>query len=81
MRLINIQTKQPIVEFIGEKTLIHNKFLEDEMRIMGIPIPDGLRGPFEGKDYIYLGETKFQEAFREVYYVTYMDPRRFKWAD
>lgn len=81
MKLINIQTNQPLVEFIGEKTLIHNKFLEEEMRMMGIPIPDGLRGLFEGRDYVHLYEEKFQEAFKEIYYATFMDARLFKWIE
>jgi len=81
MRLVNVQTKKPLVEFIGEKTLIHNKFLEEEMKMMGIPIPDGLRGLFQGRDYVHLHEEKFQEAFKEVYYMTYMDPRLFKWEE
>jgi hypothetical protein len=81
MKLVNIKTAQTIVEFIGEKTLIHNKFLEEEMRILGIPIPDGLRGRYEGRDIIHLGEKRFQEAFKEIYYLTYMDVRGFHWKE
>lgn len=81
MRLVNVETKKAIVEFIGKKTLIHNKFLEEEMKILGIPIPDGMRGLFEGRDTIHLDEEKFQEAFKQIYFFSYMDPRHFKWEE
>lgn len=81
MLLINIETKQPVVEFHGKETLFHNKFLEHEMRLMGIPIPHGLRALYQGRDYIFLGDDSFQRAFKEIYYLTAMDHKTFKWQE
>ena len=81
MRLVNTKSKQPIVEFTEGEAIFHSKFLEHEMRSMGILIPHGLRGAYHGKDCIYLGEQEFQQAFKEVYYLTYMDATQFKWQE
>lgn len=81
MRLINVKTNQSLVEFHGEKTVFHNKFLEKEMQELGIPIPHGLRGLYDGKDCIYLYDKTFQKAFREVYYLTSIDPSTFHWQE
>lgn len=81
MRLVNVKTKKSVVEFQGDKTVFHNKYLEKEMKEMGIPIPHGLRGQYEGKDCVYLEDTTFQRAFREVYYVTSVDVRQFHWEE
>lgn len=81
MRLVNKNNQQLIVEFKEGKAIFHSKFLEHEMRAMGIVIPHGLRGHYQGRDCIYLGEEQFQEAFKEVYYITCMDSTQFKWQD
>lgn len=70
-----------MVEFEGKKTHIYNKFLEHEMRSIGIPVPHGLRGLYNGKDYIRLEDEEFQKAFKEIYYLTSMDPEAFQWKD
>jgi hypothetical protein len=80
-KLVNRHTHQPIIEFEGEKTLIHNKFLEHEMRSIGIPIPHGLRGVYHGKECIRLEDQEFQKAFQEIYYLTAMNPDTFQWMD
>ena len=80
-KLVNKQTKQPIIEFEGEKTIIHNRFLEHEMRNIGIPIPHGLRGVYQGKDCIRLEDKEFQKAFQEIYYLTAMNPTLFQWLE
>lgn len=80
-QLLNVHTRQPIIEFEGSKTHIHNKFLEHEMRTLGIPIPHGLRGIYHGKDCILLDDPEFQQAFQEVYYLTSMNPTTFKWSE
>ena len=81
MRLVNVTTKKPIVEFEREEVLFHNKYLEREMRLLGIPIPHGLRGVYDGADYVFLGDRSFQQAFREVYYTTSMDQNDFRWVE
>ncbi len=81
MKLINIQTGQPIVEFRGDETVFFSKFLEHEMHLMGVPIPHGLRGSYHGCDTICLGDVDFQRAFKEVYYPRAMDATLFQWQD
>lgn len=80
MKLVNKQTNKSIVEFDGTKTIFHNKFLEQEMRHIGIIIPHGLRGVY-GKDCIRLEDQEFQQAFQEVYYLTTMNTDIFHWLD
>ncbi len=80
-QLLNVDSGLPIIEFDGERTHIHNKFLEQEMRTLGIPIPHGLRGLYHGKDSIVLNDPDFQQAFQEVYYLTSMNPATFKWVE
>lgn len=79
MRLVHLITKKPVVEFKGNKTIFHNKFLEKEMRLMGIPIPHGVRSLYQGKECIYLEDITFQKAFKEIYYLTTMDTAVFVW--
>jgi hypothetical protein len=80
-KLVNIHNNQLILEFEGDKTLIYSKFLEHEMRELGIPIPHGLRGVFHGKECVRLDDKEFQKAFKEVYYLTVMNSDTFKWLD
>jgi len=81
MKLINTNTYQSLVEFQGDQTIIHNKFLENEMRSIGIPVPHGLRGVYQGKDCIRLEDEEFQKAFKEIYYLTAMNPEKFHWIE
>lgn len=81
MKLINTKTKSPLVEFKKDRTIIYNKYLEQEMKTLGIPIPHGLRGLFHGHDIVFLGDEDFQTAFKEIYYVTTIDPQTFQWVD
>lgn len=79
MRLVNKKTGESLLEFKGDKIQFFNRFLEEEMRIVGIPIPPGVRNYFGGKDYIFLDDENFQRAFREIYYLTSFDPKLFQW--
>ena len=79
MQLINRETQQPIVEFRGKEILFFSKFLEHEMRIMGIPVPPGQRSAFNGRDCVFLDDEDFQRAFKEIYYPRAMDPATFHW--
>lgn len=81
MRLVNKKTHLPLVEFTGPMTIFHNRFLEHEMRSIGITIPPGLRAFYEGKDIVVLGDAHFQKAFREIYYLTTMDCSLFQWIE
>lgn len=80
-KLVNKKTNQSIVEFADDKIVFYNKFLENEMRSLGILIPHGLRGIYNGKDCIRLEDKEFPQAFREVYYLTAMNPEIFKWSE
>lgn len=51
------------------------------MRSIGIPVPHGLRGIYNGKDYIRLEDQEFQKAFKEIYYLTAMNHEMFQWTD
>jgi hypothetical protein len=79
MRLVNGKNQTVVVEFDGDKTIIHNKFLEREMKEMGILVPEGLRSHFGGKECIYFDDLEFQKAFKEIYYLTCMDATFFQW--
>lgn len=81
MKLINTLNSQLLVEFRGDETLIYNKFLEQEMRTVGIAVPHGLRGLYHGKDNILLDDLDFQRAFKEVYYLMAMDHEKFRWKN
>lgn len=81
MRLINTKTSQSLVEFEGDRTIFYNKYLEKEMRSIGIPVPHGMRGIYNGKECIHLEDAEFQQAFREIYYLTTMNPEMFRWQD
>lgn len=81
MRLINKETSKSLIEFKGNETVIHNRFLEHEMRTIGIAVPHGLRGLFHGKDCIRLEDADFQRAFKEIYYLTTMNPDKFHWEE
>lgn len=79
MKLVNKQTKLPLVDFRESQVIFYNRFLEHEMEILGIAIPEGMRSYFNGKDYIFLGDEEFERAFKEVYYLTTIDPDVFGW--
>ncbi|MCH9627833.1 MAG: hypothetical protein S4CHLAM2_14790 [Chlamydiales bacterium] len=81
MKLINTKTSQSLVEFEGDRTIFYNKYLEKEMRSIGIPVPHGMRGIYNGKECIRLEDAEFQQAFREIYYLTTMNPETFRWQD
>lgn len=81
MRLVNVKNGKPLVEFKKDKTVFYNKYLEREMKRLGVSIPHGMRSRFLGKMEVLLGDPHFQEAFREVYYITSMDHNLFKWEE
>lgn len=81
MQLIHKETNQALVEFKENEVIFHSRILENEMKFMGIPIPTGLRSHYSGKDCIFLGEDKFAEAFKEIYYLTSMNPKLFFWKN
>ncbi|MFN0065524.1 MAG: hypothetical protein ACKVOH_04725 [Chlamydiales bacterium] len=80
-KLINTKTEQSIVEFTEQETKFYNRILENEMREMGIPIPHGIRGEYEGKDCVRLGDETFQRAFKEIYIPTYLNAKEFVWIE
>lgn len=79
MHLINLETGEIVIEFNENGTVFHNHLLEKEMEKMGIAIPHGLRGGYHGKDLVHLGDPDFEKAFREIYYLSYLSSKRFKW--
>jgi hypothetical protein len=81
MKLVNTKTSRAILEFKEGKPCFYSKFLENEMRQIGIEIPHGLRGSYQGKTHITLDDTEFERAFKEIYYTQYMNPSQFKWQE
>lgn len=79
MRLVNRTTSETLVEFLPGEVRFYNPLLEKEMKTLGIPIPHGMRSLFDGKDTVFLGDDAFERAFREVYYLTYVETAQFQW--
>lgn len=79
MRLINKKTAKPLVEIHQGQVRFYSEFLEKQMQLMGIEIPHGLQVQYAGKTHVLLGDPLFARAFREIYYIHYMDASQFRW--
>lgn len=80
MKLVNIQTGYTVVEFLDDGTVQFNdRFLEAEMKELGILIPPSLSESFEGKEFVYFGDPLFKRAFKEVYYPYSISTSIYKW--
>ena len=79
MNLVSVTTNQTLVEFHDHKPIFHNKYLEKEMKEIGIVIPDFLRGDFQGRAVIKLDDDLFNRAFKDVFYPLHMDSSKYQW--
>lgn len=79
MRLVEIATNFPVVEFNEKKTVFHNKYLEKEMSMVGISVPPFLASKFPGKKIVKLNDDLFQQAFTEIFFKFNMDTSKYKW--
>lgn len=68
MRLVNPNNGFVVLEFQGDQTIIHDKFLNAEMIKHGISIPAYLLKAYNNQEQVRLGDTLFQRAFKEIYY-------------
>jgi hypothetical protein len=78
MKLIDTKNGKVVVEFKKQRAIFYNKYLEREMKKIGIVIPPGVRSFYEGKDCVVLGDPLFEKAFKEIYFLTCIDHTRFK---
>lgn len=72
VKLVNKKTGFVVVEFTNGKTTFYDRFLEPEMREMGIPVPPQLMAEYGGKENILLDDELFEKAFREIYFPYYI---------
>jgi len=79
MQLVNLESGFVVVEFIGDKTIIHDPFLSEEMQRSGIVIPHYLQSKFGGKKRIRSDQKEFQRAFKEVYYEFCINHKTYRW--
>lgn len=79
MKFINVKSGFVVVEYKGEKTIVHDRVLEKEMQIRGVMIPSALRSEYGGKATVRLNEKEFQKAFKELYSVQVFNPKKYHW--
>ena len=80
-KLINMKTGRAVVEFFSGRAIFHDRFLEEEMRQVGICIPSHMLEMFDGKSVIYLTDPLFEKAFIEVYTPFYIENALFQWQN
>jgi hypothetical protein len=79
MKLIHIKTNKVILEFSGKETIIYDKLLEEIMKEDGILIPSFFKQKFNDKSYVFLGDSFFQQAFKEAYFPFAMKVSHYRW--
>lgn len=78
MKLIDKETGDAIAAVEDGALVLYNRHLEDELKLMGIPIPPVEQDAFEGLDIIPYGHKLFARAFFEVYYPFHMNISQFE---
>ena len=79
LQLVNLESGFVVVEFVGDKTVIYDRFLSEEMQKSGIVIPHYLQSKFGGKKRVRLDQREFQRAFKEVYYEFCINHKAYRW--
>jgi hypothetical protein len=79
MKLIYKNTNQVIIEFINNKPVFHDKFLEKEMNHDGIIIPPAMAKNFKDKKVVFPNDDLFQKAFSEIFIPMSMNNSDFEW--
>ena len=79
MSLINEETGQVVVTFKNGSAHFNNRFLEEEMKEIGIPIPFLSAPDFEDRQVIYLQDPLFEKAFIEVYCPSFLNDSIYQW--
>lgn len=81
MKLVNKDTKGVVVEFTDSKIIFHDRFLEAEMSENGITVPTALQKEYGNKEIVFVEDSEFLKAFKEIYYPSSMNPNVFQWED
>jgi len=80
-RLVDTEINMVIASYEGGKLRIHDKILEAELREFGIRVPYAKRGEYQGREFVFLGEEGFEQAFCALYVKDAMDSRFVRWTD
>jgi hypothetical protein len=81
MQLVNVKTGFIVVEYKKDKTIFHDRFLEQEMKQRGIIIPPHLQKDFGNKPVVRLNDKEFQKAFKEIYYQLSLNHQTYHWKE
>ena len=81
MKLVNVELDFVVMEFRDHQPIFYDRYLEAEMKEYGISVPSVLSKEYDEKATIYLGDDKFERAFKEIYVPDAMDDRVFQWED
>jgi hypothetical protein len=81
LKLIHRKTQFVVAEYLGEKTIIHDRILEKEMSVRGVSIPAPLKGEFNGKESVRLRDKEFQKAFKEIYSPRAFNSKSYTWEE
>jgi len=81
MKLINLKSQFVVVEVQDGQIRFYDRFLEKQMKGRGILIPPAMRGQYEGKAEVRLGDKDFLKAFQEIYVPAVFDPEVFAWKN
>ena len=79
MKLVNHKTGFVLLEFVDEKPVFFDKYLEEALTHEGIIIPPAFKKSFKGKSVIRVEDKDFYKAFTKVYYPMSMNKMIFVW--
>lgn len=79
MKLIHKNTGFTVVEIQKNTVHIKDPFLEKQLKLKGIAIPEFLRPEYNGKPVITMDDPLFSKAFTEVYLPLYLGENSYEW--
>ena len=81
MKLIHKTTRFVVAEMDNKSITIKDPFLEKELKLKGIKIPQVLKDQFEGKTAVKMGDPLFPKAFKEIYLKLNMGETSYEWKE
>jgi hypothetical protein len=81
MKLIHRTSGFVVAEYREDQTIIHDRMLAQEMSVGGVAIPPPLKGQFNGKKNVLLGEKEFQRAFKQLYFPQVFNLKNYFWEE
>lgn len=81
MKLFNTKTHFVVMEFKDHLPIFYDRFLEVEMKDLGITIHPILRKEFKGKEKVYPTDSLFKKAFLEIYYPMHLASPDYQWKN